>query len=165
MFGWLAAVFVFRDSVPDRHALQAGVAVEVGQGVSFTPPGGWSRPGGGGTVTQGVEIQKAGTFLAFQARQFGGSASELLRSEVGNLSPQFQTFRPLAPVLVSVAGDLPAVRSGFSAVAGGAQFEGEVIALTSAGLGVTVTVVSPAGQLVGVRGDVILMLSTLQVPR
>jgi hypothetical protein len=166
MFGWLAAVFVFRDGVPDRYALPAGVAVDVGQGVSFTPPGGWSRPGvDGGAVTRGVRIQKAGTFLFFQAGQFGGSASELLRSEVQSLGSQFQTFWPLDSTLVSVAGDLPALRSGFSGVAGGAQFEGEVIALTSAGLGVTVSVVSPAGQLVGVRGDVLLMLSTLQVPR
>ena len=165
MFGWLAAVFVFRDMVPDRYALQAGAAVNVGQGVSFTPPRGWSRPSGAGTVAGGVRIQKAGTFLSFQAGQFAGSASELLQSEVGSLSSQFRTFRPLAPVLVTVAGNLPAVRSGFSGTAGSAQLEGEVIALTSAGLGVTVTVVSPAGQLVGARGDVTLMLNTLQVPR
>jgi hypothetical protein len=165
MFGWLFLVVVLA-AVAAPNDPNHEVPTDVGLGVVVTPADGWySAQDVWDVGANAVSFQKGGSFIAFAAEDFAGSNEALLDEQLGTIAQDFQSYRVLPPSATTVAGEVPGLMALFTGVSDSSRLEGEVVAATSAGVGVIMLVISPQGQLSRAQNDLDSMLQSLQVPR
>jgi len=164
MIGWMLVVIVL--ALATAPAGFDAQALQVGDGVAVTPPFGWvSAEDSWDVGPNGVSLEKSGALVAFAAETFVGDAAALLESQVAQIEAEFSSFDELPAVSDLVAGDVPALRVLFSGTANAGRLEGQVVSAVSAGTGIVMVAIAPAGQLRRVQGDIDTMLETMVVPR
>lgn len=165
MFGWLILMAVLAAAAA-RNDPNQEVPTAVGIGVVVTPADGWySAQDVWDVGANAVSFQKAGSFVAFAAEDFAGSNQALLDEQLAALGQDFGSYRVLPASAITVAGNAPGLVALFTGVSNSSRMEGEVVAATSAGVGVIMLAISPQGQLSRAQSDLDTMLRTLEVPR
>lgn len=166
MFGWMLLVFAMA-AVVARNDPNIEVRTPVNLGVVVTPADGWYTAADlwdvGGT---GIALQSSGVYVAFWAKPYQGTNDELISEWLNDLERDFESFRALPAVPVTVAGDLPGLVvhfSGMSEELGGE--EDELVVTSYGGIGVAMWARAQAGQLAWVQKDLDSMLRSLEVPR
>ncbi len=165
MFGWLIVVSLLSIIAAPNDPNQE-TPVQVGLGVVVTPADGWYSAADVWDVgPDALSLQKAGSFVAFSAEGSGAGNQQLLDGQLAVLERDFESYRALPPSDVTVADGLPGLVALFTGVANSRRMEGEVVAVSSGGVGVVMLAIAPQGQLSRVQGDLDAMLRTLEVPR
>jgi hypothetical protein len=165
MVGWMFFVLALA-----AIAAPTGTGVEtthqVGKGVAFTAPGGWTSAADIWYVgPDAVSLQKAGALVAFAAEVYEGTGEDLLAAETKELEAEFESYRALPVASTTIAGDVPALLVLFSGTADSGRLEGELVVAARGGTGVAMLAVAPVGQLRSVQSDLDRMLSTMVMPR
>jgi hypothetical protein len=167
MVGWMLFVLALA-AIAAPTGTGSETTVQIGRGVAFTAPGGWTSAADIWDVgADAVSLQKAGALVAFAAEAYEGAGEDLLAAQTRELETEFLEYRALPVAATTVAGDLPALVVLFSGTANSGRLEGELVVAVAVrgGTGVTMLAVAPVGQLRSVQGDLDRMLTTMVVPR
>lgn len=165
MLGWMLFIFALAAFAAPENGSGTG-PVELGQGVTVSPAGGWTSAADVWQVgPNALSLQRAGVLVAFAAEVYEGTTDGLLAGQSAELEGQFDSYRALPPSASLIAGDVPALTVLFSGTADSSRLEGELVAATSGGTGVVMLAIAPAGQLPRVQADIDAMLETMVVPR
>jgi len=165
MFGWMLLVYILSAAVGSRDP-NVEVPLEVGLGVVVTPADGWyDASRAWDTGPSGISLQSSGVYVAFWAESFAGTNDDLLTEALASLESDYDALRVLPAAARMVAGGVPALISLFSATTDYGRVEGELAAVTSAGVGVLMWAEAQEGQLAKLQDDLDSMLDTMVIPR
>jgi hypothetical protein len=165
MVGWMLFVVTLAAMAAPTGA-GGETTVQIGRGVVFTAPGGWTSAADIWYVgADAVSLQKAGALVAFATEAYEGAGEDLLAAETKDLEAEFESYRALPVASRTIAGDVPALVVLFSGTADSGRLEGELVVAARGGTGVAMLAVAPVGQLRSVQGDLDRMLTTMVVPR
>jgi hypothetical protein len=165
MFGWLLVVYGM-GAVVARNDPNVETPIEVNLGVVVLPADGWYSAADAWNVGEnGVALQKAGVYVAFWVESFGGDNAALMTAVLDDLKPDFDSFRSLPAVRVTVAGDLPGLMVQFTGITDWGDEENELVVLSYRGVSMVMMAEGLAGRVARAQEDIDTMLRDLTVPR